>query len=80
MPWTCFNYPADVPPGTRNPNAVQPGLRGMPNTLCLSYPAHAPRSMPATYCFSYSADALLSEGVQPDLDEPRTMPAICFRY
>ncbi len=64
MPWTCFNYPADVPPGTRNPNAVQPGLR----------------SMPAGCCFSYSADVPLGDGVEPDLGDPLKMPFMCFRY
>ena len=80
MPWSCFNYPADVPPGTRNPNAVQPGLRGMPNTLCFSYPGHAPRSMPAGCCFSYSADVPLGDGVESDLGDPLKMPFMCFRY
>ena len=80
MPWTCFSYPADVPPGTRNPNAVQPELRGMPNTLCFSYPGHTPRSMPAGCCFSYSAEVPLGDGAQPDLGDPLTMPIMCFRY
>ncbi len=64
MPWSCFTYPADAPPGTKNPGGVQPGLRGMPNTIC----------------FSYSADVPLGDGVRPDLDDPRTMPSMCFRY
>ena len=79
-PQMCFGYPADVPPGTRNPDAAQPGLRGMPLIICFSYPGHAPRGMPVSPCFSYPADVLPGDGVEPDLGGPLTMPHMCFRY
>jgi hypothetical protein len=86
MPWTCFKYPADVPPGARSPNAVQPvkpGSHGMPETICFSHPGDAPRGMPFS-CFSYSAEAPLGSGnrdvAEPGLPGLRRMPNICFRY
>ena len=64
MPLTCFSYPADVPLGTRNRNAVQATLRDdvrrMPHS-CFSYPADVPRSMPFS-CFSYPVGAPLGAG------------------
>jgi hypothetical protein len=72
MPWTCFNYPGDAPPGTRNPNAVQLGLRRMP-VPCFSYPQ---------MCFSYPDDVPLGnrDAAQPPLPGLRRMPFPCFRY
>jgi hypothetical protein len=49
MPWTCFSYSPDVPPGPGELGAVQPtllGTRRMPLT-CYSYPLS---------CFSYPDD------------------------
>jgi len=44
MPWSCFSYPADAPPGIGNRHATRPappGLRQMPGT-CFSYSVPAP--------------------------------------
>ena len=79
MPWTCFSYPADLPPGTGNSDAAQPappGLRRMPAGPCFSYP-HA--------CFSYPADTppggRTPDAAGPVLPDLRKMPSsICFRY
>ncbi len=93
MPFPCFSYPADVPPGIRNPDAGQPGLRAprlMP-FACFSYPADVPRSMPlpcfsypTTICFRYPPDVPPGIGnrdaAQPGLRDPRRMPYTCFRY
>jgi hypothetical protein len=69
MPWTCFDYPADVPPGAR-----------MPTTLCFGYPGDRPRTMPAGCCFSYLADVPPGDSAEPDLGDPRKMPYMCFSY
>ena len=40
MPWTCFNYPADVPPGTRKHHDAEsalPGLDRMTGGVCFRY-------------------------------------------
>jgi hypothetical protein len=75
MPFPCFSYTADMPPGIRNP-------RTMPHA-CFSYLAEVPRSMPFS-CFSYPAHAPLDgrnrNAAQPTLPDLRKMPAICFRY
>ena len=80
MPWTCFDYPADVTSGAKNPDAAQPGPRRMPNTLCFSYPGDRPRTMPFGSCFSYPADVPLGDSAEPDLGDPRKMPSMCFNY
>lgn len=49
MPYTCFSFPADVPPGSGTSEAARSGLgdqRRMPWS-CYSYPA---------MCFSYPDD------------------------
>ena len=66
MPWSCFNYPADVPPGTRDPNAVQPGLR---------FPPVCPVAASVIQLMSR-----LGDGVESDLGDPLKMPFMCFRY
>ncbi len=77
---TCFRYPADVPAGIGNRDAVRPappGLRSMPVTSsCFRYPDDVPpgpRTMTYTTCFRYPAE------VPPG---PRRMPtgSACFRY
>jgi hypothetical protein len=78
MPWTCFDYPANVLPETRSTNAargVPPGLRKMPAGSWFSYPAS---------CSSYPAD-MPSATKAPDaargtLPAVRRMPFTCFRY
>jgi hypothetical protein len=75
MPFTCYSYPADMPPGGANKGTVRAarrGLREMPYS-CYSYPI---------MCFSYPGDAPWSipsqDAVLPAL---RRMPATaCFRY
>jgi len=81
MPWSCFSYPADVPPGTGKFNAARsapPGLHRMPATYCFSYPGDLHP------CFSYPANAPLGGAdryaAQPALPGLRKMPNICFRY
>jgi hypothetical protein len=78
MPYPCFSYPADAPPGTRNRNAAQETLRGLRRMPypCFSYPH---------MCFSYPADVLLDTrnraAAQPDQPGLRKMPSgTCFRY
>jgi hypothetical protein len=64
MPWSCFSYPSDMPPGTETRNAAQPILRDsrrMPIT-CYSYPV-------VSWCFSYDPG-----------DVPRRMPYTCYSY
>jgi len=84
MPYPCFSYPADVPPGTRTRAAVQSAQCGL--LSCFSYPAEVPpgtRTRAAAqsaqcgylHCFSYPADT-----VQPTAPELHTMPHSCFRY
>jgi len=74
MPWSCFSYPADVPPGTGTRDDAQsasPSLRTMPYS-----------------CFSYSVDAPLGvrnhNAAQPG-ERPYVVSAAfpgypCFRY
>jgi hypothetical protein len=81
MPYPCFSYPADVPPGTGTRDAAQPAQSGL--LSCFSYPADVPpgtgtrnAAQPAQSgllnCFSYPAE------VPPGL---RRMPSgTCFRY
>jgi hypothetical protein len=84
MPYTCFSYSADLPPGTRARGAARPGLGDplrMPNP-CFSYPADVPRSMPYA-CFSYPIGATPCAGnraAPPALPGLRRMPSMCFRY
>lgn len=78
MPYICFSFPADVPPGTRNRNAAQAAsrdLRKMP-LPCLSYPF---------LCFSYPSDVLpgtrnrdTAKLAPPGLRRMGT--STCFRY
>lgn len=77
MPITCYSYPADVPPGSGNDEAMQAvrrGLRKMPNP-CYSYP---------NMCFSYPDDAPWAapgRDAGPALPGLRGMPfGTCFRY
>lgn len=69
MPWTCFSYSGDMPPGIGNRNAAQPALPGL-------------RRMPWS-CFSYPADVRpgIGNAMQPALSDQRRMPdSQCFRY
>ena len=71
MPWSCFSYPADVPPGTGKFNAARsapPGLHRMPATYCFSYPGDLHP------CFSYTTDASAVSGLR------RTGLLHCFSY
>jgi hypothetical protein len=74
MPVPCFIYPADMPPGIRNP-------RTMPHT-CFRYLPDVPRGMPFS-CFSYSADVpqggANSGAAKSDVPGLRRMPNMCFR-
>lgn len=80
MPWSCFDYPADVPPGARISGAARPGPRRMPITTCFGYPGDRPRTMPIGGCFSYPADIPLGDSAEPDPGGPRKMPYMCFSY
>jgi hypothetical protein len=69
MPFPCFSYPADLPPGAgkRDPQIGYP---------CFSY---------SKLCFSYPADAPLGvrspDAAQPPLPGLRRMTyGTCFRY
>jgi hypothetical protein len=77
MPWSCYNYPADVPvapPDRDAGQAARRGLRRMPNP-CYSYPS---------MCFSYPDD--MPSGGNPGVVRSappglRQLPtSICFRY
>jgi hypothetical protein len=77
MPFPCFSYPADVPPGARTRDVAQASPRD-PQSIgypCFSYPH---------MCFSYPSDALLDvsnrDAAQPPLPGLRRMPLMCFRY
>jgi hypothetical protein len=82
----CFSYPADVPPGTSNRDAVQSAQSGWLN--CFSYPADVPpgprRMHTGSTCFKDPADVPLGNrnrgGAQPTSPEVRSMPFPCFRY
>jgi hypothetical protein len=78
MPNSCFSYPADLPPGTRNRNAAQATLRDDVRRMpypCFSYPS---------MCFSYPTDVPLSaKNRDPARAAPpglRRMPMMCFSY
>jgi hypothetical protein len=80
MPFSCFDYPADVPPGSSYRNTVPsalPGPHRMGLLNCFSYPGDVPpgpRQMPtSSSCFRYPGD------VPPG---PRQMPgtSTCFKY
>ena len=77
MPFPCFSYPADLPPGAGKRDAEQASPRdpqiGYP---CFSY---------SKLCFSYPPDAPLGvrnpDAVQPPLPGLRRMTyGTCFRY
>lgn len=76
MPYTCFSFPAEMPPGTGNRDAARAALgdvRRMPFP-CFSYPL---------MCFSYPPETLIGNGgaAQPEPDGLRRMPnVVCFRY
>lgn len=76
MPFTCYSYPADVPPGSGNDEAMQAvrrGLRKMPYP-CYSYP---------NMCFSYPDVAPWAAPGRNAVPAPpglRQMPFSCFRY
>jgi hypothetical protein len=72
----CFNYPADVPPGTSSRDAAQPAPRGQSGMgyPCFSYPL---------ICFSYPdvpQGIRNREAGQRTLPGLRRMPFTCFRY
>lgn len=75
MPYTCFSFPAEMPPGTGNRDAARAALgdvRRMPFP-CFSYPL---------MCFSYPPETLIGNGgaAQPEPDGLRRMPnVVCFR-
>jgi hypothetical protein len=76
MPYMCFSYQPDPPPGIGTRAATPPALRRMPSGACFSYTAEVPRRMSTGTCFSYSVDAS-----QPTLAGLRRMPySTCFRY
>jgi hypothetical protein len=84
MPWTCYSYPPDLPPGNEDRGAARSGLRGMPYKVCFRYQPEVPRSMPLM-CFSYPVEAPPGSGnrnATPQvLDGLRRMPySSCFRY
>ena len=76
MPYPCFSYPVDVPPGAGKRDAAQASPRdpqiGYP---CFSYPQ---------MCFGYPSDAPLGarnrDAAQATLPGLRRMPGMCFRY
>jgi hypothetical protein len=78
MPFTCYSYPADMPPGGANKGPVRAarrGLREMPHS-CYSYPL---------ICFSYPDVA--SHVIQDRAAAPAAPPGLrrmpnttCFRY
>ncbi len=77
MPYPCFSYPADLPPGAGKRDAAHASPRdpqiGYP---CFSYPH---------MCFSYPSDAPLGvrnpDAAQLPLPGLRRMPfGSCFRY
>ena len=76
MPYTCFSFPAEMPPGAGNRDAARAALgdvRRMPFP-CFSYPI---------MCFSYPAETLIGNGdaAQPELGGLRRMPNVVgFRY
>jgi hypothetical protein len=74
MPFMCFSYPSDVPPGIGNCDAVQPDPRRMP-FACFSDPI---------MCFSYPSDVPLGtrngDVAPPPLPGLRRMPYSCFSY
>ena len=75
MPYTCFRFPAEMPPGAGNRAArAAPGdVRRMP-LPCFSYPI---------MCFSYPPETLIGNGdaAQPELGGLRRMPNVVgFRY
>ena len=69
MPYPCFSYPADVPPGAGKRDAGQASPRdpqiGYP---CFNYPSDAPIGVRNRYA------------VQAPLPGLRRMPHMCFLY
>ena len=76
MPYPCFSYPADVPPGARKRDAGQ----ASPLDPQIGYPCFSYSKL----CFSYPSDASLGvrdrDAAQPPLPGLRRMPNMCFRY
>jgi hypothetical protein len=77
MPWSCYNYLADLPVATPDHDAgpaARRDLRRMPFP-CYSYPS---------MCFSYPDDiprAGAADAAQSHLPSLRGMPySTCFRY
>jgi hypothetical protein len=69
MPYTCFSFPAEMPPGAGNRDTARAALGDV-------------RRMPFP-CFSYPAETLIGNGgtAQPEPDGLRSMPnVVCFRY
>jgi hypothetical protein len=80
MPWTCFDYPADVPPGNKSNNAargVPPGLRKMPATECFSYPGDV---TPDTKIRDVARPASRHAGSKPGYPCFSYPGTHCFRY
>jgi hypothetical protein len=75
MPFTCYSYPADVPPGAPVRSGARSALSGphrmRTGTACFRDPADAPRSMPFM-CFSYPS-------APPGMRQVPT-GGTCFRY
>jgi hypothetical protein len=74
MPWTCFSYPADVPPGIGRRDVTQSDPSG----------PSGPHRMVTTHCFSYPADLSpvtatngAAEAAPPC---PRRTNSTCFSY
>ena len=72
MPWTCFSYPADVPPGANNRNIAQ-----STSSACAKWGYLG--------CFSYGADVLVGPETggmaQSAPAGPRRMAGgSCFSY
>ena len=71
MPWSCFSYPTDAPPGLGRRDAAQPDPCG-------------PHRMVTTHCFSYAVDLSpvtgTSRAAEAAPSGPRRPTSTCFSY
>ena len=71
MPWTCFSYPTDAPPGLGRRDAAQ------------ADPSD-PHRMVTTHCFSYAVDLSpvtgTSRAAEAAPSGPRRPISTCFSY
>ena len=71
MPWTCFSYPTDAPPGLGRRDAAQPDSSG-------------PYRMTYTACFNYAVDLSPVTGTSGAAEAapsgPRRPITTCFSY